>query len=406
MKSHFYKQFVLACLCASSVSAVSLYDTAPMVGLPESHTATYSVYAKLGYDSNVNTAHSDEDASAFVKAGLGATFADYESVDKISYRFNLGMTRYLSDVSRVGNSYDSKTNYADCGLTGTIVHAFNSRSTYSAALNLSYSPEPDYASGISAARRQGECFNWSFNNTYSHSIDARWSWNVKCGYSGILYSETEYQTDDRQYITAGAGLRYRASELMSYNVDFTYKNDQRDYGYNSDNITLMVGFDLSLDPVSSCSASVGLQQKYVHNKEILSPNVRLGYNRKVAEGLSVNSYFVLSNENVDTYRGAGASYLSDLAVRMGVNAVYTLSPDVSFTFGISLLRSCYTEGTYGLMQDETNYTWNPTVGMNYKFSEDLVGNITYTYTYYDADSSRKYGDYKRHVISTGLTYSF
>lgn len=406
MKSFFYKQLVLACLCAGGAAAVSLYDTAPMVGLPESHTAKYNAYAKLGYDSNVNTSHSNAKSSPFVTAGLGASFADYESVDKISYRFNLGMTRYLnSDTGYIDGVSGGKSGFADCGLTGTIVHAFNSRCTYSAALNLSYSPEPDYASGISAARRQGECFNWAFNNTYNQSIDARWSWNVSCGYSGILYSETEYQSDDRQYYTAGAGLRYRASELMSYNVNLSYKKDMRDMGYNSDNLTLMVGFDRSLDPTSSCSASIGIQQKYIRNKEILSPNVRLGYNRKVAEGLSVNSYFVISNENVDTYRGMGANYLSDLAMRMGVNAVYTLSPDVSFTFGISVYRAAYSEGTYG-MQDETTLSWNPTVGMNYKFTEELVGSINYRYTIYDSDTEGYRGDYRRHVVTTGLTYNF
>lgn len=404
MKSLFYKQILIACLSAGAAGAVSLYDTAPMVGLPESHAASYNMYARVGYDSNMNTSHSDAEGSAFVSAGLGASFADYESVDKISYRFNLGMTRYFTSESGA-NGHNGQTSYADCGLTGTIVHTFNSRCSYSAALNLSYSPEPDYANGISAARRQGECFNWSFNNSYNQSIDARWSWNVRFGYSGILYSETEYQTDDRQYITVGAGLRYRASELLSYNVDFSYKNDQRDYGYNSDNLTLMFGFDRSIDPVSSCSASVGIQQKFVHNKEILSPNLRMGYNRKVTEGLSVNSYFVLSNENVDTYRGLNANYLSDLAVRVGVNTVYTLSPDVSFTFGLAYIRTNYTEGTYG-MHDETNDSWEPSVGMNYKFSEDLVGSINYKYTFYNADSKRKYGDYKRHVVTAGLTYNF
>ena len=407
MKSYFYKQLVLACLCAGGASAVSLYDTAPNVGLPESHTASYKAYVNVGYDSNVNTSHSNEADSPFVSAGLGATFADYESIDKISYRFNLGMTRYLSsDAGRAG-SYGSggKNSYADCGLTGTIVHAFNSRSSYSAALNLSYSPEPDYATGISAARRQGECFNWAFNNSYSHSIDARWSWNVSCGYSGILYSETEYQSDDRQYYTAGAGLRYRSSELLSYKVDFSYKNDQRDVGYNSDNITLMVGFDRSLDPISSCSFSVGVQQKFIRNKEILSPNLRFGYNRKAAEGLSVNSYVSLANENVDTYRGPNANYLSDLAWRIGVNAVYTLSPDVSFNFGISFMRTNYTEGTYGI-RDEVNNSWNPSIGMTYRFTENLTGTINYRYTFYDSDSKNRNGDYTRHVITTGLSYNF
>ena len=129
MKSFFYKQLVLACLCAGGAAAVSLYDTAPMVGLPESHTAKYNAYAKLGYDSNVNTSHSNATSSPFVTAGLGASFADYESVDKISYRFNLGMTRYLnSDTGYIDGVYGGKSSFADCGLTGTIVHAFNSRS--------------------------------------------------------------------------------------------------------------------------------------------------------------------------------------------------------------------------------------------------------------------------------------
>ena len=402
MKSLFYKQMILAGLCACSASAISLYDTAPIVGLPESHTAKYSAYARVGYDSNMDTRHSDETGSAFAKAGINASFADYESVDKISYRFNLGMTHYFtSEDFKSANS--GKKNFADMGLTGTIVHSFNSRCTYSAALNLSYSPEPDYSTGISAARRQGECFNWAFNNSYSQAIDARWSWDINAGYSGVLYSETEYQSDDRQYWTAGAGLVYRSSELLSYNIRFSYKNDQRDYGYNSDNMTVMVGFDRALDPVSSCSASIGVQQKFVRSKQILSPNIRLGYNRKAAEGFSVNSYAMLSNENVDTYRGPNANYLSDLTLRVGVDGIYTLSPDVSFTFGISVMRSQYSEGTYG-MDDETNTSYRPHVGMKYKFSQQLVGDIRYEYTYYQTD--RQKGDYTRHVISTGLSYTF
>ena len=67
MKSHFYKQLLLAGLCAGSASAISLYDTAPMVGLPESHTAQYSVYARVGYDSNMDASGSNEEGSAFVK---------------------------------------------------------------------------------------------------------------------------------------------------------------------------------------------------------------------------------------------------------------------------------------------------------------------------------------------------
>ena len=376
-----------------------MYDMAPSVGLPESHAAQYNMYGRMGYDSNMNSSDVDEQASMYVNFGVGATFADYESVDKISYRFNLGATQYLKKSDTSGERIT-----ADCGLTASLVHAFTARSTYSASLSVTYSPEPEYASGISASRRQGDCLNWSFSNSYNQSIDSRLSWNVNAGYSGNIYSETEYQSDDRQYINTGLGLTYRASELLSYNTNLSYRYDMRSEGYNSDNLTLTVGFSRSLDPVSSCSGSIGLQTKYVHNDTILTPNLNLGYNRKVAEGMSVNAYMTLSNENVDTYRGVGANYLSDVTWRLGVNCSYTLSPDVSFTFGASVMRSTYSKGT-GRLADETNTTINPTVGMNYRFSEDLTGSITYQYTWYDTDRKGSEG-YTRHNISTGLTYSF
>ena len=401
MKSNFYKLLLLTGMCAVNAGAISLYDTAPSVGLPESHAAKYNVYARFGYDTNMNASSVDEQASSYINAGFGASFADYESVDKISYRFNLGATRY----SKASSASSSKKMYADCGLTASIVHAFTSRSSYSASLSVTYSPEPEYASGISASRRQGDCLNWSFSNSYNQSIDSRWSWNVNGTYSGNLYSETEYQDDNRQYVSGGAGLIYRASELLSYNTNLTYRRDLREKGYNSDNITVTAGFSRSLDPVSSCSGSIGLQTKYVHNDSILSPVVNLGYNRRVAEGFSANFYLSLSNENVDTYRGVGANYLSDLTWRVGANCSYTLSPDVSFTFGLSLMRSSYTKGT-GRLEDETNTTIIPNVGMTYRFSEKLYGSIEYRYTWYESDRDSGGIDYTRHNISTGLTYNF
>lgn len=403
MKSNFYKVLLLTGLCAVNVRAISLYDASPSVGLPESHAAKYNTYVRVGYDSNMDAVSEDETASTYVNAGFGATFADYESVDKISYRFNIGATRYAKASER--GAEGGKKMYADCGLSASLVHAFTSRSTYSASLSVTYSPEPDYASGISASRRQGDCLNWSFSNAYSQSIDSRWSWNVNTGYSGNLYSETEYQSDDRQYISVGSGLNYRSSELLSYKANFSYRYDLRDKGYNSENITATIGFSRSLDPVSSCSASVGVQTKWVSSESVLSPVVYLGYNRRVSEGLSASLYLNLSNENVDTYRGVGANYISDLTWRVGANCSYRLSPDVAFSFGLSLMRSNYTKGT-GPLQDETNTTISPTVGMSYMFSERLQGSVSYTYTWYESDRDRDGYDYTRHNVSTGLTYTF
>ena len=400
MKSYFYKSLLLSCAVAASAGAISLYDMAPSVGLPESHAIKYNVYGRLGYDSNVGTAEKAQDRSSlYVNGGIGASYADFESVDKISYNFNIGATRYLRSSSE-----DAKTWFADCGLGASLVHAFSARSTYSGGLHVSYSPEPDYATGISAARRQGDSLNWSFNNTYNHSLDSRVSWNVNAGYSGNTYTESTYKNDDRQYLNAGLGLNYRASELLTYNTRFSYRHDIRQSGNNSDNLTMSIGFSRSLDPVSSCHGSFGLQSKYVSGESMLTPNLNLGYNRKVAEGLNMNAYLSLSNENVDTYRGVGQNYLSDVTWRMGLSCSYVLSPDVSFSFGVSVLRSQYSKGT-GRLKDEANTTVNPSLGFSYRFSESLTGSVNYQYTWYDTDREGAEG-YTRHNISTGLTYNF
>ena len=69
------------------------------------------------------------------------------------------------------------------------------------------------------------------------------------------------------------------------------------------------------------------------------------------------------------------------------------------------MHAAYSEGTYG-MHNESNTTWNPSIGMRYRFTENLSGTIDYRYTWYQADSNNLRGDYDRHVITTGLSYTF
>ena len=73
MKSYFYKSVLLAGVCAGSASAISLYDMALSVWLPQSHAMQCNAYARLGYDSNMNTSFGEKEASCYVNAGVGAS---------------------------------------------------------------------------------------------------------------------------------------------------------------------------------------------------------------------------------------------------------------------------------------------------------------------------------------------
>lgn len=394
MKSSILKALALAGLCVPASYALSLYDTAPPIGLPESHAVKYNANLSMGYDDNLNSSQYDREGGGFVKFGVGASYADHESVTHISYNAHIGGTLYDNDANGTKDKL-----FSDMSLSASLTHSFTPGSTYSLRVSASYKPEPDYENGISASRSQGDCLNWSVSNAYSQAIDARWSWTLTAGYSGNIYSNSEYQYDDRQYINTGLSLGYKYSPLTSYSLSTSYRYDFRRVGLNSNNLYLTLGMNSSLSPNSSISITLGTQTKFIAGESNIYPNVRIGYNRQLTEGLSMRLYVSYDNENVDTYGGTG-NYLSNCTWRAGVATTYRLSPRVSFNLDVSLLDANYEDGTHGL-KNRDRLTWTVSTGMSYMFTQSLSGNIGYTYT-----RQTGYYDYYRNVVSAGLGYSF
>lgn len=403
MRSMFLKALCLSALLAGGGWAMSLYDTAPAIGLPVSQAVKYTLTARVGYDDNINSNYRGKQRSIYTGANLGASYADYESSTKAHYDVSLGATYYFK------RAYSSNQKwFSDTRIGGGLTHSFSERCTNNLQANLSYQPEPDYSNGMSASRAQGDCFNWSLSDSITRSIDSRWSWSLNASYTGNYYSKKVYEYDDRQYINGGASLSVRTSELVSYSLNLSYRKDLKKsgYGYNSDNIYATLGTNRSLTPYSSMNLSAGVQQKYIHREKILTPTLHAGYNRKVMEGFSMSLYASLDNENVDTYRGSVGSYLSDLTWRVGVNGSYTWSPDLSLTFGCSYYSSNYKRGE-NRMEDYNSYSVNPTIGASFRITDSLRGNLHYTYTV--SNSTYSYGrgnKYYRNNVSFSTTYTF
>ncbi len=399
MKSLYIKALALSGLLSPAAFGLSLYDTAPPIGLPESYAVRYSASVNFGYDDNLNSSSRNKEGGAFAGFNLGASYSDQDSITRMGYNLSLGGRIYSDEAANTNQNL-----FSESSLRASLSHSFGAGSVYSAHLSLSYKPEPDYGNGISASRARGECLNWAFNNSYSRSIDSRWSWNVNASYSGNIYSQSEYQTDNREYLSGGAGLVYRASTLTSYNLSVSGSYDFRDYGYNSQNIHTTLGISHALTPVSSMSASVGAQLKFIDGETNLYPTLRLGYNRRLSEGLSVSSYVSFYNENVDTYRGTyrgrSVNYLSDMACRVGADMNYVLSPKVSFQFGASLLSSRYSKGQG--IGDTNETTWTAHVGMSYRLSERVSTSLRYNYT----DANKAAWDYTRNVVTASCSYAF
>lgn len=402
MKSPFYKYGVLLFCSTAGAYGLSLYDTAPSIGLPESHDATYSAYWRFGYDTNSQTSYGKKKGSSYTNAGLSTSFSDIESVDKIRYTARLGASYYFDSDQQGGQKWA-----ADCGLSASMSHSFSAQSQNNISVSLTFRPEPEYDDSYSNQGRQGDCFTWNVTDSYSQAIDSRWSWNIGGNYSGTKYtagSNTGW-TDDRTYGGANAGISYRESDRTSYNLSLSATQRERSYGVNTQSYTSTLGVNHSLTPVSSMNLSLGVQTVVFKSDIQCSPTLSAGYNRKVTEGLSVNSYVHFSNENTDSYRGNNSSYKNVYTWRVGVNCNYVLTPVVSYNFGTSLYTSQYSGGQNG-MSGEDKITYDFRAGMAYRFTEKLSGDINVTFSRSDYDRARGKYSYNRLNTSCGLSYSF
>ncbi len=374
MRSYFYKSLLVCAASATVGGAFSLYDSAPMVGLPESYNIKYSATLGVGYDSNVNWSENNEDASPYVRASVSARYADMESVNKLSYDVRLGFKHYtgLDD-----NSSTAETR-GDCKLGFDLVHAFNSADTLSSSLYATYSPQPDYADGYSPAYCTGDMLTVSQSNVYSHALDSRWSLNGSVSFQMVRYMEAIEQSDDRYYIMGGVGAQYRESSIMTYKLNLSYSRELRNKGLDSDRYVLTVGFQRALDPFSSCGADVGVAARVYSQETVWSPCANFSYRRKLTEGLNARVFVSYADENAGSYM-ASQTYLENRTLRFGSHIDYILSPDVTYSFGAAYIVTERSEATRGANDYDCD-RYEISAGISYAFTQQLRGSVKASYS--------------------------
>lgn len=396
MKSLIYKVLLIAGLFAPAAQAYSLFDSAPAVGVPESYAIRYNAYVNVGMDDNLHSSPRDEKSGSFVRLGVGASYADYESVTKLSYNARVGAQLY----NEAAHGTEDRS-FTDILVNASFTHAMGRGRQYSCSFGLTYSPEVDYSDIYSRDRSIGERLNWYINNTYSHPIDERWSADLSLSYSGDVSFDDNY--DDRQYLTVGAGAHYKASERTTYGINTRYRYEFREVGLESESIFLNGSVSHALSPISSLYLSVGTQYKLVDGTGDIYPDVAFSYNRELAEGLSARAYVTYSNENVmSNLKAAADDYRSVETLRAGLSLNYVYTPRVSFSFRFAFNKSEYDEAVKGSEGYDRVY-WSAGAGMSYKLTEQTA--LSVDYTYYSGDS---YADeeYQRNVVSAGVNYTF
>lgn len=399
MKSSIYKLMLLAGVFAPAAAAFSLFDSAPIIGVPESHAIRYNAYLNVGYDDNVHQSAYNKESGQFVRFGVGASYADYESVTRLSYNARVGGQLYDKEANRTDERM-----FTDISLSASLSRTLGRGSVYSAQLTFAYTPEPDYSGYYSNVGVYSTEMRWYLSNVYSQAIDERWSWNVSFAYSGTFYENDAYYADDRQYVTPGIGLTYKASERTTYGISARYSYELRDVGYNSESLYLNANVSHALSPVSSCSLSLGTQYKMVDSWGEFYPTINASYRRVLAEGLSASAYVNFANENVNSASRYSDNYFRSVETwRLGVSCSYAYSHRVTFSCFASLYNAEYDEGTH-TNGGYSRQDWSVGCSMSYKINENLTANIGYDYRTGDVNAG---GDeYARNRVTTGVSYAF
>ncbi len=401
MKLSLNRSLLAALLVSPALYAGSLYDSAPPLGLPSTHLVSYTASVSLGYDDNIDSTTVGRVGSAYTSFSVSAAASDQSNVTKYNYQVSLGGTVY--DKEATGNNDRA---FSNSSANLSLTHQFDARSSYSASININYSLEPNYADGMSAAQRQGNALAWSLSNSYSRTLDPRWSWTATAGYSGTIYDNKDYSTDDREYVSLSAVTSYKHSTLTSYRGTVSTSYDIRTHGLDSSNIRTLLGIESSLSDYSSVSFDFGAQFKFIDGGLDVYPNAKGSYRYKHTDDITSNIYLSLSNENTDTYRNVSneysADYLSNMTLRLGAQMTQRFYGRFNGSCGVDLMNSSYSEGTTKELKDEDRVTTNLRAGISYSITQDLRSSINYTYTLANNDA----GDYYRNNISASLTYTF
>jgi long-subunit fatty acid transport protein len=116
-------------------------------------------------------------------------------------------------------------------------------------------------------------------------------------------------------------------------------------------------------------------------------------------------------EDYDTIQFIGANlfeYSDQQVLRFGVSGEYELSPRLTGYGGVDMVYTAYDGGNQigGLATDSgrTQELFNAYIGLRAKFTDQLSGQCSISYT--DSSSDFENREYDRLRLSTGLTYSF
>lgn len=141
-----------------------------------------------------------------------------------------------------------------------------------------------------------------------------------------------------------------------------------------------------------------------------NPYLELALRSQINQQFGVKAFARYGSEDYDTVVAAPllTEYDDRLTLRVGVSANYQISPSLSLFTGLDLISTSYESGrlagTSISVGDADETLVNASIGASLKFTDNIYGTLTYSFTNSDGDIANR--NYDRNRISVGVSAQF
>ena len=375
--------------------------------------AIYDDNVAAGSDTNTETTEIDSDSSMAISPKVGLLFSSATPQTTWDVYGNLGMIYYFE----APDTPSREDTFSQSRINASVIHRFSERVRLSSRNYVANELEPDYSYGIASSRTGNETFTWMTDN----SIGYRWTERLGT-YTGLRFSGTRADVDegqtnntDRTTLEFYEQFRYQLSPQSVLTPEYRIsQTDAINDASDSMDQYFLIGLDHRFSPNTIGIFKTGAQLRDVDDGDSgLCPYLEIALQSQVNQQLKLGAYTRYGAEFNDTVLTEGSNtydYEDRRALRIGFNANYTVTKDVSLLMGSDTIFSNYNDGrdvknsnNFGPNKYENNF--NAYVGFSTKLTDYLFCNLYYTYiqTFTDISDAR---EYVRNRISLGLSAEF
>jgi len=413
MKKQFISITAVGMAMASSLCAQSLFDLAPDDDQQESLPLRWTAGVNFGYDDNPTPLLGNDDESAYGQGYVGVAFLTNTPQTTLNFGAQVGVIHYFDNLDVLGVDVDDTSFTASLYLNWT--NRISERLRFVSRNHLAYELEPDYSTGFQSQRQTGNYFRWSTDN----AIGYRWSDRLAT-YTGIRLdglSYDEFSNGDRTSWTLYNDFRYQLSETTVATFTYRYSETEGDGAVSdSENQYVLLGIEHRFSPQTTGVLRAGVQIRDVDGGDSSSsPYLEASLKTQVNEQFKLRAYarygiedYSRSLRNFDQPGFPFAVYSNTETLRIGFNADYAISPDLSLTGGVNYAMLSYEDliaafsqvGSAGSVDEDLI---NAYIGFNLRLTDNIMLNGRYNYEDLSSDAGR---DYDRNRFSLGVSTQF